>query len=424
MKHSHRRRTLRAARWLTLTLLGLPRLALAQPEPPVDAERRPLAAPEAPQAAPPEAPQAAPREAPQAAPTKAPTRLQLELADGTSMRFGLLWHAQYETLGNSVNSDVSQNLFLRRFALIVGGTVLHDLEYFFDSDFGNLFKASGEESLKNGPGFVTKDAFVTFKGLGQALMIDGGLMMPPGARNSLLAGPGLLSLDFFRNAFVHNTVFGNTSNPFGRDLGVQLRGHLGNGLISYRLGVFQGKRGAPSAGPPVRAGSRNSFRFAGRVQLNLLDAEPNYFLFATYLGKKRILSFGAAADYQGEDERSYRALALDGAFDLPLGSFGGITGEVDWVYRDGGTLVALPEQTALQADAGLRIDALRLSPVARFERRWVRNAPGDETVLGAGLAFWAYGHTSNLKVFYQRIRPESPARAFNQLNIQWQLAFF
>jgi hypothetical protein len=229
---------------------------------------------------------------PDAAPPVAPSQLKLELPNGTSIRFGLLWHAQFEALGNTANDDLSKNVFLRRFAVLLGGTVLHDIEYFFDTDFGDLFKASGPDSLKSGPDIVTKDALVTFHVVGDELRIDAGLMVPPGSRNSLLGGGGLHGLDFFRNTFRHNTVFGSTANPFGRDLGVQLRGLVAGGSLEYRLGTFQGKRSAPAETPTSRAAARNSFRFAGRLQLNVLDGESTFFYAGTYLGKKRILSFG------------------------------------------------------------------------------------------------------------------------------------
>lgn len=374
----------------------------------------------APSAAAPLSPVTPPAEA--VAPAPAPTQLKVELANGTSMRFGLLWHAQFEAVGNPSNDDFSKNLFLRRFALIIGGTALNDIEYFFDSDFGDLFKAGGPESLKNGPGFVTKDAFVTYRGIGEQLKIDAGLLLPPGSRNSHLGGVALHGLDAFRNTFRHAAAFGSTDNSFGRDVGVQLRGHLVGGLLEYRLGGFQGRRGPPSDASR-RAGARNSFRYAGRLQLNLLDVEPNFFYFGTYLGKKQVLALGASADFQHESDDSYRAFAVDAAVDVTAGP-GAVSAEIDLIHRNGGALLNLPEQTALSAEAGYRIEALKLSPMVRFERRWVTGAPGDETAIGGGLAFWAYGQTSNLKALYQRIIGEGPAAAYHQVNVQWQLAFF
>ena len=353
-------------------------------------------------------------------PAHEPTQLKLELPNGTSIRFGILWQGQYEARGNSSNGDRTQNLFLRRFALCIGGTVLHDFEYFFDSDFADLFKApTGDQSLKNGPGIQTKDAYVTYRALGDQLKIDGGLLLPPGTHNFLQGGGSIYGWDFFLNTFRYANAFGSTVNPYGRDVGAELRGLLWGGALEYRLGFFQGKRNPPVTG----AASKNPFRFAGRVQLNFLDPEPNFFYSGTYLGTKKIFSVAASADFQPGGSGDYRALGADAFLDLPVGP-GEVTVQTDLLFRNGGSRVQIPSQTAFMAEAGYRFDAIKLSPIARFERRWGSAAAGRETDAGGGLAFWAYGHTSNLKAFYTRLMPDSPTKAYDQFNVQWQLLFY
>jgi hypothetical protein len=143
------------------------------------------------------------------------------------------------------------------------------------------------------------------------------------------------------------------------------------------------------------------------------------FYSGSYLGTKSILSFGASFEAQG----SYDHWSLDGLLDLPLGP-GVLTAQVNAVYLNGRHSVPLPAQTAVMAEAGYLFDALRLSPMVRYEERWVENqtagAP-DETRWGGGLAFWPYGHNVNLKTFYTRVEPEPAAHAFDQLNLQAQL---
>lgn len=353
------------------------------------------------------------------------TQLKIEIANGTSIRFGVLWQGQYEARGNSANDDLSHNLFLRRFALLIGGTVLDRFEYFFDSDFADLLKApTGEQGLKNGPGFATKDAFATFKVVGDQLKIDGGLLLPPGSHNSLQGGGTIYAWDFFLNTFRHSTVFGSTGNPYGRDVGAQLRGLVLDGLLEYRLGVFQGKRNPPLTEPTSRAAARNALRVAGRIQLNFLDPETAFFYGGTYLGTKKILSVGGSADFQYDEDGSYRTLTGDAFVDLPAGP-GAVTAQVNVVHRNGGDLIAaLPKQTAFMAEAGYRFEALKFSPIGRYERRWGEGTAGDETDVGAGLAYWAFGHTSNLKAFYTRIVPEGDSEAFDQFNLQWQVFFY
>jgi hypothetical protein len=394
---------------------------VSQPQPftPPEPTSPPALSP-APEAAPPAA-APPPPPAPETAPP--PTQLKLEIPNGNSIRFGILWQAQYEARGNPANDEYSQNLFLRRFALLIGGTVLKDFEYFFDSDFADLFRASGDQSLKSGPAFQTKDAFATYRAIDDELKIDAGLLLPPGSHNSLQGGGTIQGWDFFFNTFRHSTVFGSTANPYGRDVGVQLRGLVANGLLEYRAGIFQGRRIPPDNDTPPSPGARNVFRVAGRVQLNFLDPETGFFYGGTYLGTKKIFSVGAAGDFQYDEDGSYRTLSGDVLVDLPVGD-DGFTAQVDVVHRDGGNVVDLPKQTFVGAEAGYRFGAVKLSPIVRFEKRWADAPAGDETDFGGGLAWWAYGHNSNLKAFYTRLVPEEPAEAFNQFNLQWQVHFY
>lgn len=365
---------------------------------------------------------AVPNEASAPTPAKAaaPAQLKIDAGNGTTIRFGVLWQGQAEAKGNSANDDLTRNLYVRRFSLLIGGTVLHDFEYFFDSDLADLFKApTGDQSLKNGPGFQTKDAFATYRVLDDRLKVDGGLLLPPGTHNFLQGGGSLYGWDFFLNTFRFGSSFGSVNNPYGRDVGAQLRGLVADGLLEYRAGVFQGKRNPPVTG----AASRNGFRYAARVQLNFLDPETGYFYGGTYLGTKKIFSVGASVDYQHGGQESYRAFGGDVLLDLPVGP-GEITAQVDVLHRNGGSRVKIPSQTAFMAEAGYRFDAIKLSPIARFERRWGDEAAGRETDVGGGLAFWPYGHNSNLKAFYTRLIPDSPTKAYHQLNAQWQLHFY
>jgi len=357
---------------------------------------------------------------PAAAPPAPPkTRLELQLDNGTSIRFGVLTQLQYEANGDFTadepSQSVSQNIYLRRTMLLIAGTVLHDFEYFVDTDFADLFKAAGEESLKNGPGISVKDFFSTYKGLGEALMIDGGLMLPPLSRNSLQGAPFLNGLDFYASTYVHAGVFGSSSNSFGRDVGLQARGILPGGLLEYRLGVFQGKRRTANED---NVASSNGFRLAGRVQLNLLDPEKVYFLRGTWLGEKRLLSFAGSYDYQYSSADSYFAYSFDALFDAD-----NVTAQVEYTHRDGGSRVDLPVQRAFIAEAGYRIGSLRTSPIARFERRSGPDDFVDETLIGGGLSFWAFNHNSNLKIFYIRgLRDDGPN--YDQFKAQWQVFYF
>jgi hypothetical protein len=78
-------------------------------------------------------------------------------------------------------------------------------------------------------------------------------------------------------------------------------------------------------------------------------------------------------------------------------------------------------------EAGYLINAINLSPIARYEQRWVDNqtpAVPDEIRVGGGLAFWPYGHNINVKAFFTRVMPTPSIHDYNQVNVQAQFFIF
>ena len=72
---------------------------------------------------------------------------------------------------------------------------------------------------------------------------------------------------------------------------------------------------------------------------------------------------------------------------------------------------------------GFLIAATRLSPIVRAEHLWITGA-NDQTRLGGGVAYWPFGHNSNLKAFYTNLKVENAPRSIGQFNVRWQLYFF
>lgn len=347
--------------------------------------------------------------------------LQIVTPNAT-VKFGFLIQPQYEAVGSASLDGMGQNLFVRRTRLLVGGTLFKYFDFFFDTDFANLFKAPnaapGDPNPKLTPGMNIQDAFGTFKPISE-FMVDVGYMLPPLSHNALQGATSLYSWDYFTNSFRHSNVFGSTADPIGRDAGVQLRGLIAKGVLEYRLGAFQGRRIEAS---PTEMASRNFFRVAGRLQLNLLDPETAFFYAGTYLGAKRILSFGISYDFQD----AYKHASGDGFLDLPLGP-GVLTAQANVSHWNGEDWVAMPNQTALMGEAGYLFDALNVSPIVRIEHRWVKNqtaAVPEETRLGGGLAFWPYGHNINVKAFYTHVSPDPGIHAYSQVNVQTQFFVF
>jgi hypothetical protein len=357
-----------------------------------------------------------------AAPSGAPS-FKVEGPNGSTLKVGILLQPQFQSASSATLDKYSSNLYVRRMRLLFGGTLFGVFDYFVDTDYPNLFlpAAGGTTAAptynKNTPGMNIQDAFGTWKIFKDMAKLDVGYMLPALAHNAVQGATTLYSWDYFAYSFQHSNVFGSSANPIGRDVGVQARGLVLDGHIEYRAGLFQGLREAPTGTTSGDVGARNFFRFAGRVQVNLLDPETGFFYQGTYLGTKKVLSVGGAVDIQDK----YKYFAGDIFADLPIGPEGVVTAQVNVAHWDGDTFIALAKQTAVMGEAGFHITALSLSPIVRVEVLKGSGTVADQNRYVGGLAFWPYGHNSNVKLFYTRFHENGAARDTNQINLQWQL---
>lgn len=114
-------------------------------------------------------------------------------------------------------------------------------------------------------------------------------------------------------------------SPFGgsRDTGAVMWGNLGDtAAFQYRFMVADGREGDNVAA--------KSPRFTTRFHWSALDPEYDYGYRGTYLGTRRILTFGASYDYQADvayadfdtlsDKKDYKAWTVDGFFEYPMRS--------------------------------------------------------------------------------------------------------
>ena len=327
--------------------------------------------------------------------------------ENVNFKLGALGQFQGEWLEDPVEDDTQQNLFIRRIRLMFGGQVAKNVTFFIETDAANLGKTTANG--KNiSPQMIVQDAYGELK-LHDALALDLGLMFIPFSRQSVQSAATLLGLDYGSYTFGTSAA---TQSSVGRDTGVQAKGYLVGDRLEYRFGVFQGARDARS---------HNAFRYAGRVQVQLLDPEPRGFFYTgTYLGARRVGAVGAAFDRQDD----YSAYDIDAFLDLPLGP-GTLTTQVAYHSIDGETtFTTLPEQKVMFVEAGFLIHALKLTPVLQFTKREVAHAPdGDETRWNVGLNYWWAGHNANLKAAYGRIDPRG-LKEQNQFTVQLQLFYY
>ena len=366
---------------------------------------------------------------------------------GASIQFGILAQPQLEMAGAPDADKTTKNIFLRRLRFMVGGTLFNTFEFFVQTDWPDLFKLDPSDTMvfdKNAPGSEHPGRLrdVQAAPSGEADQeFDAGFMLPPVSHNSLESAAKLYGPDYFVNSFRRNVTgiadpfTSSGQSPVGRDTGFQLRVLALNGHIDFRVGAFQGHRvGAvpQSTMTPAVVGGLNAPR-AGGAAADQPARRRARVLLPGDLSRREEGPFQSAASTTSRTSTSISAATL--FVDLPLGP-GILTAQFDGVHWDGGTFLTLPKATVYMGELGYLIGPIMLSPIARIERLvtpLVANPDPAMTGLiadpsnpsedryGGGLAFWPYGHNSNVKAFYTRVHRDPGRHDFYVITAQWQV---
>jgi len=338
--------------------------------------------------------------------TIASAQIIVNASEDVNFKLGILAQAQADSIEDPPTDANSNNLFLRRLRLMFGGQVAKNVTFFVETDTQNLGKtlATGKNIQ---PSTIIQDAYGEFKA-SDAFAIDAGLMFVPFSHNSLQSAATLLPIDYGAYTFNQSAA---TQSSTGRDAGFQARGYFIEDHLEYRIGAFQGARDARS---------HASFRYVGRVQYSFFDTDTGFFYAGTYLGKKTVVSVGAAFDVQEQ----YHGFDGDAFVDVPAGP-GAFTGQLVYNTFDGDvTLRTLPKQHDILLELGYLISALKLTPVLQFSNHdVVDTTTGDENHWSVGLNYWWAGHNANVKGAYSRIKPSGLASQ-NEFTLQLQLFYF
>jgi hypothetical protein len=199
-----------------------------------------------------------------------------------------------------------------------------------------------------------------------------------------------------------------------RDKGVAVWGDLAEGMFQYRFDVMNGRNDSLSA-------PKSNLRYTARAHVSLLDPETGFGYDATYLGRKKVLTIGAA--YQMENDIAFRDVAaqtgsidykawtVDGFFEYPLEGIGTVTlsgayvdYDLDDAYRsanpDLGAIGLNGEKNGYYVKAGYMLPNFPLQFFGRYEN-WsfaqLNNIINQE-VDWYGLGFNWYVRGQNLKV--------------------------
>jgi hypothetical protein len=224
-----------------------------------------------------------------------------------------LW---YQYVENGKSGKGLNDFMARRAYFYVKGQPTNDLSFFTHLAVDRY----GQDGLDNpslglGSGLAFRDAWATWH-LSRAFKIQVGRMYVPLTRNyGTTSTKSLLTTDlsFFQGG-VRGTIF--YASKVGRDDGVTFWGNPFDGRLQYRLMVSEGMEN--NSNPEDR------LRFVGRMAVNLLELETEWFNQGTYLGQKKVLSLGFGMDSQsdltlnnqtGQDNLAW---TVDAFFDHPL----------------------------------------------------------------------------------------------------------
>jgi hypothetical protein len=335
------------------------------------------------------------------------------------------------------NLDSTTNFGFRRNRLALRGawgeklSVYVQTEFTEDQNIGILDVASSN----GGSNFLLLDAVLRFD-LHESFKINVGKFKYNLSRENLEVCEEALTLD--RSSFIRAPYVGT------RDNGVAIWGNLLKDRLQYRVDAMEGRQAVSGQLAPS-----SKFRYSGRGHVSLLDPETAYGYKATYLGEKKVLTFGGAYQYEPKvtytdaitriQPKDYKAWTFDGFFEYPIESLGTVTlsGAYEKVDMDGAYQGANPDSGAVgisgekngwYGKAGYLLPRSKLQLFGRYEKWRFASLNGiyDEIVdsFGGGAHYYIWGHSLKLSAEFNRIEFDKSSRKdFNSVVTQVQLIF-
>lgn len=289
-------------------------------------------------------------------------------------------------------ADPGVDFYARRARLIIKGRAAPKLSFMFSFLSAN-YGMDGDYT----PRMSTPDVFMTWEA-NTSFRLTAGHFIVPFSRG-MQSGSGMHSLD------LHSPVWKRKGTNGMRDSGFMARGLLFDEKIDYRVALTDGVNTSTltNTDPVTNEVTTttkplySSPRVMARVAFNVFDAEPGIYLRGTYLGKKKVLTFGLSGDLEpgvGEDNGLYYAAALDWFADIPMGDDGLVVLGAAYYWGPG---AAMPEGISGFTDLGYRIS--RVEPLVSVEV--VEPFDGDtgaRLAIQPGLNYWINGHNASIKL--------------------------
>lgn len=335
------------------------------------------------------------------------------------------------------NEDSTTSFDFRRNRIALMGAYGDMMSLYVQTEFADrtavgAFSVNDGESDSN---FQLLDAVVRFN-INDAFKLNVGKFKYNFSRENLEACEMPLTLDrslFIRAPFVTT-----------RDMGVAAWGNLFNDMFQYRLDVMEGREAVSGDTAP-----KSNFRYTARAHVSLLDPESDSGYKGTYLGKKKVLTVGAAYQYEPDvvygnaalntDKKDYTAYTLDGFFEYPVKDMGTFTlsgayakYDLDDAYQsaspDSAAIGLNGEKNGYYVKAGYMLPNLPLQFFGRYEQWKFANLNSviNEKVdwYGLGANYYIWGQNLKLTMEYSKTRyDKESAEDFSNFITQLQVIF-
>jgi len=370
-----------------------------------------------------------------------PLTLKLNESGSKYVRF-IMWHQIWATTNNLSATDAKTqlNFSMRRSRFLAFAQI--SPRFMMLTHFGlNSLTPNNQTSLGNdgdSPQMFLHDAWGELK-ITNDIYIGAGLHYWKGlTRQSNTSTLNLMTMDQPR-PFVHWHSLGIT-DQFARHLGMYVKGAPGK--LEYRVAFNNPGRSPLGAGKDYSASfdttgiatsnltytgvsednadgdPTGNLVIEGYVKYNIWDKESTKLPFypGTYLGKKKILSFGAGFflhpngmyDNVLAAHNSVSHLALDGMLELPMdggsltayASFINFNYGNDYVSRWGGT------GNAIYAQLGYLIKKARVMPYVSVNNSSFEAVADPIMELNAGFNYFINGHNAKLTAEYHLINKD------------------
>lgn len=356
--------------------------------------------------------------------------IKMEIDEQTKGEVGIWMQTWFQHVEdgkiNGAGYEDLNDFMIRRAYMYLKGQVTEHVSFFthIASDKVGMEMPTGgtldDSGNGLGSGIAWRDLWITLN-LHEAFKIQMGRMYVPLTRNyGTTSTKAMLTMDLpFLQGGSRGGIF--YAQKVGRDDSVTIWGNPLDGLLQYRFMISEGVEDDNNP--------EDNLRFVGRLSLSLLEPETSWFNKGTYLGKKKVLSFGFGMDSQddltlnGVEGKDNTVWTADVFFDHPVGE-GAVTAEGAYIDIDNCTqgkpnfyhdLEAGDDAENWYINAGYLLPGSigpgRFQPYFRYETVDVDKK--DETDFwSGGLNYYlkGKGHNCKLTADYMHVDPDNNAK--------------